>query len=367
MDEDVYSIWLNSVGISSNIKVKMLEAAGSFKEVYYINEKRCKDFDLKKEQIEKFITAKEDIEKSYKILEYSKQNGIDIINIAQKNYPEALSHINEPPIVLYGKGNKEALSEISIAIVGSRNCSDYGFQMATKFARELAEVGVCVISGLATGIDSCAHRGSLAVPNKTLAVLGTGVDICYPKTNMSLYNKIIDNGYIISEYAPETKPITYHFPQRNRIISGLSLGVLVVEAAQKSGSLITATHALNQGKLTFAIPSNLGSKFGEGSNEFIKDGCAKLIQNIQDIIEEFSLHIKVKLKQNMNEKNNNKKNLLDKNETLVYDCFDTNPISYNEILEKTRLENSTLDSILLRLSLNNIIFRIPGNRYLKNK
>lgn len=368
MNEDVYSIWLNSISVSSNIKIKILEEIGSFRSIYYLRKQDYLSFGLTETQAQKFIEAQDKIDKSAEILEYTQQNNIDVINIAQKEYPISLNHINEPPLVLYGRGNKSSLHELSIAVVGSRKCSEYGFFTAKKFAQELAEMGICVVSGLAMGIDAAAHQGALSVKQRTVAVLGSRIDACYPAENSLLYNQILNQeGYIISEYAPGYQTKLYNFSRRNRIISGLSFGVLVVEAAYKSGALITAHHALVQGKSVFAVPANLGSGYGSGSNELIQQG-AKLVQNVQDIIDDFPYYIRIKLKTSLTENLLDEKFSLDKNESLVYDCLSWQTAkSFSELEKVTTLSSDQLNRILVKFEIIGVVSRIPGNRYIKNR
>ena len=202
------------------------------------------------------------------------KNKIKTITLEKESYPEKLKNIYNSPQTLYVLGNKELLNEKSIAIIGCRNASDYGLRSAYKFGYELAKKGVCIISGFARGVDTYSHMGAVAAKGKTIAVLGCGLDVLYPSENLELYKQIlINNGTIVTEYPLGSKPERYHFPARNRIISGLSDGVLVVEAKEKSGTLITVEHALEQGKDVYAIPGNITSKNSYGTNELIKEGA----------------------------------------------------------------------------------------------
>lgn len=211
---------------------------------------------------------------------------IEEISIESKEYPEQLREIYDAPLKLYVLGNKEILNQTGVAIVGSRNATEYGKRVALQFSKDLSKNGINIISGLALGIDTCAHIGTLHSDNigKTIAVLGSGLDEIYPKQNISLARKIIQiGGCLISEYPLGTKPEKIHFPQRNRIISGLSKGVLVVAASEKSGSLITADFALEQGREVFAVPGNISNFTSVGTNNLIKQG-AKLATSFEDIL-----------------------------------------------------------------------------------
>ena len=208
---------------------------------------------LKKQEIE-IILDVEYRKNLDKYMEYMQKNDIKMINIQEEKYPHNLRNIYDPPVVLYMKGNQEILKHKSIAIIGSRMCSDYGKKMAKQFAYNLSKYNINIISGLAKGIDTYAHIGTIYANKPTVAVIGCGIDIIYPEENKKIYNDILKNGLIISEYVIGSRPEKLNFPQRNRIISGLSDGVLVVEAGKKSGTFITVDFALEQGKNVYAIP-----------------------------------------------------------------------------------------------------------------
>ncbi len=209
-----------------------------------------------------------------------------IIYQAQKEYPQKLNNMYSSPAKLYLEGDEKNLNKPSIAIIGCRDASDYGKKVAFNFAYELAKKGFVIVSGLARGIDTYAHLGAIKANEKTIAVLGSGLKHIYPAENKRICKEIIEKGgTIVTEYEPSTKPLPMNFPARNRIISGLSNGVLVVEAKQKSGTLITVDYALEQGKDVFVIPGNITSVNSCGTNELIKQG-AKLVTNINEIIEE---------------------------------------------------------------------------------
>ena len=209
-----------------------------------------------------------------------------IISLADPAYPTLLKEIADPPLVLYVQGNKNAYSLPQIAVVGSRTPTPVGVQTAELFAAHLAQLGLIITSGLALGIDAAAHRGVLSVTGITIAVFGTGLKSIYPKTHKRLAEEIIaNNGALVSEFALTTSPQAWHFPRRNRIISGLSLGVLVVEAALQSGSLVTARHALEQGREVFAIPGSIHHPLSRGSHHLIRQG-AKLVETAEHILEE---------------------------------------------------------------------------------
>lgn len=216
-----------------------------------------------------------------------KKQGIDILTLEGPGYPQNLKNIPGKPIVLYVKGELKQEDNFSIAVVGSRRASFYGLSCAQKFAADLSAEGLTIVSGMARGIDTYAHRGALAKKGRTIAVIGSGFNHIYPPENNELAEEIFKNGAVVSEFPMDMRPLAQNFPRRNRIISGLSLGVLVVEAAQNSGALITADFALEQGRDVFALPGKIDSRTSWGANELIKDG-AKLVSTAGDIMEELN-------------------------------------------------------------------------------
>ncbi|GAB4222196.1 MAG: DNA-processing protein DprA [Francisella sp.] len=286
-----------------------------------------------------------------------------IVTYLDDRYPVNLKHINNPPLVLYCKGNIEIISNIQIAIVGARNNTSYGKNVTAKLCAELKGSNITITSGLAYGIDTLAHKYALENKLNTIAVLGTGVDIIYPSSNKELYNKIINNnGLVISELPLETQASRYTFPQRNRIISGLSQGVVIVEATDKSGSLITAQHALEQNKEVFAVPGSIFSNSSKGCHNLIKQG-AKLICNVNDILEEIKVSNSQDLQINTNkiEKEDIKLNELEK---VVFDTINQDITTIDQIITKSNLPYQQVTSILFELEIKSLIEAVPGG-YIK--
>lgn len=282
-----YWIWYSLIkGLGCRKKKKILEEYNNPEIVYKLTKDELLDIEgIGKELANNIISSKnERIVDTH--IKYMKNNGIDIINIEDIEYPQILKEIYDPPISLYIKGNKEILNSDNIGIVGCRECSEYGKNVAKYFSFNLANNNLNIVSGLAKGIDSYSHIGCLMSrgKGKTIAVVGNGLDIIYPKENIEIANKIVDSGgAIISEYPCGTRPDKMNFPARNRIISGISNGIIVVEAKEKSGTLITVDFALEQGRDVFVVPGNINSKNSVGTNELIKQG-AKIVTNYRDIL-----------------------------------------------------------------------------------
>ena len=237
------------------------------------------------EKLADSILDKSLLEKAERNIEYMIKNKIDIISIYDKEYPQILREIYSPPISLYIKGNKDIWNSYNIAIIGSREPSEYGIKAAKYFSYNLAKNNITIVSGLARGIDSISHLGAIASNGKTIAVVGNGLDIVYPRENDILAQEIINReGCIISEYPIGTRPERMNFPARNRIVSGISNSVLVIEAKKKSGALITVDFALEQGREVFAVPGNINSENSLGTNDLIKQG-AKLVNCFEDCVE----------------------------------------------------------------------------------
>jgi len=241
------------------------------------------------------IFAQAGLKEAEKELEAAAKAGCQVLSYARDDYPPLLKQIPDAPLVLYLRGNAKVLSEYAVAIVGTRKPSAYGQSVASRLANDLAQRRLVIVSGLARGIDSCAHRGALEAPGgRTVAVLGSGIDVIYPREHKRLAEKILETGAMISEFPLGTSPSPENFPIRNRIISGLSLGVVVVEAAEYSGSLITARLAVEQNREVFAVPGNITSAQSFGPNHLIKQG-AKLADQWMDVVEEFPADIRMQL------------------------------------------------------------------------
>jgi len=285
--------------------------------------------------------------------------GIKIITFLDRDYPENLKNIYDPPVVLYVKGNIMPEDKLAVAIVGSRLASFYGLETAEKLGFELASHGVAIVSGLARGIDSSAHKGALKAKKRTIAVLGSGLADIYPEENMDLAERISESGAVISEFPMTMMPNKGNFPRRNRIISGLSLGVVCVEAAEKSGALITCDCALEQGREVFAVPGKVDSVTSKGTNRLIKQG-AKLAQGVEDILEELNLGNLRSCPAVSAEGN-----ILDKNESLVYTLLSSDPKHVDDICQESGIGLNKIAGILLNLEIKKFVKQLPGKNFVK--
>ena len=268
-----------------------------------------------------------------------------------------------PPVGIYIKGEIINNDMVTVSIVGSRRCSEYGKRTAAKFAKELSSLGICIVSGMAAGIDSVANAATIENGGFTVAVLGFGHNCCYPADNRNLMEKIAQNGCLISEYPPDTEPEPYYFPKRNNIIAGLSDGVLVIEASKKSGALITADLASEYGRDVMAVPSNITSPNGIGTNNLIKQGCC-MVTCTEDILFELGCKIIKKENKTSNENSNNK-NTDTENKILSFIGSEPVPVSFEYIAGSTGFAVGDLQSTLLMLELKNIIEKLPGDRFVR--
>ena len=294
--------------------------------------------------------------------------GVSLIAAGDDRYPPLLRHIYDYPPLLYVKGTLEQ-SDINVAVVGSRNASTYGKFMTDRISRDLAMKGITVVSGMARGIDSAAHVGAMAAKGRTIAVMGSGMDIIYPSENRGLYEKISSRGAVVTEYPFSTRPQGHHFPQRNRIISGLSLGVVVVEATEKSGSLITARLALEQGREIFAIPGSIDFRGSRGTNKLIKEG-AKLVEDVYDIIGDILPQIDVEnlSKESPQQQHSNQgiieHDRLNDEERLILGLIDTKPIHIDTLISTSGYAARDMQSILLSLEMQGFIEQQPGKCFI---
>jgi len=285
---------------------------------------------------------------------------VRLVTRADPDYPAMLKEIPDPPAALYMRGTMEPSDARAIAIVGSRQATDYGKRLAERFARELVEAGLTVVSGLARGLDTAAHYGALKGGGRTLACLGCGVDVVYPYENRGLAQQVVESGALLSEYPMNAPPDAWHFPTRNRIVSGLSLGVVVIEAPPKSGSLITVECALEQNREVFAVPGNVDNFRNRGAHALIKDG-AKLVESVEDILAELrpgdvqrTLDLEVEAPPPPQ---------LSPIEETLHQLLGADPKPIDDLILEAGLPASQVSSTLTMLEIKGVVRRLPGNAY----
>ncbi|HKR02495.1 MAG TPA: DNA-processing protein DprA [Pyrinomonadaceae bacterium] len=362
-------------GIGPRAAAKLLERFGSAEAVFGASRAELESLRLRPEAIES-IRAREFFEKADEEIARARAIDADVLLLDDGVYPALLREIFDPPITLYVKGAwSECFERPCVAIVGSRRCSTYGQNTASMLARDLASRGVSIISGLARGIDAAAHRGALEAGGRTVAVMGTGLDQVYPRDHRKLAQEILDaGGALVSEFPLETPPAPQNFPYRNRVISGLSLGVLIVEAAENSGSLITARLAMEQNREVWAVPGNITSRNSFGTNYLIKGAGAKLVQQWQDVASELPPEIAARLLPP--EPKKTEKGLveqlslvpegLSETEQAVFKLLSSDdPTHIDTLVQDSRLSITELTSVLLSLEMRELIRQLPGKCFIR--
>ncbi|KEI13630.1 DNA processing protein DprA [Clostridium novyi B str. ATCC 27606] len=352
-----YEIWFASAKLSYNIKNKLINKFKNVQNIWYYSTRDEKN-SLINEKIKKALMNSWNEKNISNIKNKLIEEKIHTVTITDELYPKRLKVYEDSPYMLFYKGDITMLNNIkNVSIIGSRDCSSYGINVTNIICNNLCSNNINIVSGMAKGIDSIAHKKCLENHSYTCAVLGSGIDVIYPKENKYLYSEIIKNGCVISQFLPGTKPYSFNFPIRNRIISGLSDLVIVVEANKKSGTLITASAALEQGKDVIAVPGNIFSKQSKGTNNLIKDG-AYTFTDIQDIYDLLKLNYVEKT-------SNNIKNMSIK-ETKVYKHINSVPIHFDEVLRLTNIDIKQLYEVLFELQLKDEIMYLSGNYYVRN-
>jgi DNA processing protein len=285
-----------------------------------------------------------------------------IVTFWDNEYPENLRKIYDPPVMLFVRGELAAFDRYSIAIVGTRNPTTYGKHVAEKFSAGLAELEISVVSGLARGIDTIAHAATIRSGGRTIAVLGSGVDVIYPSENRRLSEQIVMNGAIVSEYYMGTKPDAVNFPRRNRIISGISLGTVVVETDVGGGAMITAGTALDQNREVFAVPGNVTEKKSRGTHKLIKEGRAKLVEDVKDVVEELRYKLKPILRDQPKVQSRPQLSIF---EQKIFDALGDEPIHIDALSEKCAMTTSDLLVQLLSLELKGVVKQLAGKYFTK--
>ncbi|MCX5863767.1 MAG: DNA-processing protein DprA [Deltaproteobacteria bacterium] len=359
---DIRHQWLSlafTPGLGPATLKKLVERFGSARQILAANRKALEECPfLRKDSLASLCDQRPIAEAAAdQELRRAENAGITLLCWDDPLFPPLLKEISDPPVILYVLGSPQLLSAPGIAMVGARAASSYGLQVAERLATELSRHDLVITSGLALGIDTAAHRGALAAGGKTIAVMGCGLDIIYPSQNKKTHEQIIAHGAIISESPLGTQPEAFRFPARNRIISGLSLGVVVVEAAHRSGTLITAHQALEQGRDVFAIPGRIDSPKSEGCHRLIQEG-AKLVHSAADILEELALTTLASPQATRPQAPS-----LPPEEEKVFSLLEVYPRNIEEIILAAQLPAHRISEILLHLELRGLVASLPGNQY----
>lgn len=355
-----YEYWFANLKLSCKRKLQIRQVIKTAEELYYIEETALKCYLEDKNERELILDSIKTwkLEDEYRKLE---QKGAWFVTMMSEGYPESLHNIPSPPYALFVKGKLPKEEMRSVAIVGARECTPYGEVMARDFAKTLARNGVQIISGMARGVDSAGQSGALEVGGTSFGVLGCGVDICYPREKIGLYMDLQERGGIISEFPLGTNPLPQYFPARNRIISGFADTILVMEAKEKSGSLITADMALEQGKDVYALPGPVNSRLSMGCNRLIRQGAGILLSPDELLVE-------LGICQDKEEENDGQiKLILETAEELVYSCLGLQPQNLDYLFNVTKIPISELLDVLMRLQLKGVVKEISKNYYVRAK
>jgi len=323
-------------------------------------------FDEVESQLKEILTAHEFslLQKSARqnldqIIEGYKRDNIQLVMIYDSKYPEILKDTENPPFCLYCKGNVDLLKSNCIAVVGSRKISDYGRVVTAQFTKELVDAGLTIVSGMALGVDSVAHNTTLQNQGATIAVLAGGFNHIYPSANFGLFKQICVSGLVVSEYPPNAEPLSYNFPVRNRIIAGLSKGVLVTEAGLKSGALHTKNYAVDMGREVFAIPGKITSSESEGTNNIIRQCQGTLVTKPKDIFDALGI--------NLQEKTQNHCQQLDIETTSILNYILAEKKTFQEIADFTKLPTRYLNAKLMEMQMDGLVLKLAGNSYISAK
>ncbi len=372
MELDASLSWLAlalTPGLASRLSARVLRKFGSPDGVFRASLADLESCNLPA-QAAQAIVKKESFKRAEKELDgVRKIANCRLLNWTEPEYPQTLLQIYDPPVLLYVRGDVQVLNLPSLSIVGTRRPTLYGTQMAQRLGRELAARGLVIVSGLARGIDAIGHQGALDANGRAIGVLGTGIDVCYPKENRKLYEKVLERGAIISEFPLRTHPAPENFPVRNRIVAGMPLGVVVIEGAQYSGSLITARLAMEFGREVFGVPGNVTQPVSFAPNLLIKQG-AKLVTNAEDVIEELPTPVRAALVQ-AEQPEAEQRNLLaaaslNGSEKKLYELLSADePKPIDDIVERSGLNSSEVLATLFNLEMKGIIRQLPGKQFSK--
>ena len=352
-------------GVGPILNAALLEHFGSARRVLHASSSALREVPGVGSKIaSQIIESRKEYDPEVELIE-CRQHNVRPIPRSYADYPLPLSNIPDPPPILYVKGTYQPDDQIAVALVGSRKSTPYGMRIAERLAASLARVGITVVSGLARGIDAAAHRGALKAGGRTIAVLANGLSEIYPPEHEGLAEEIVAAGAVVSEMPMRQGPLAVLFPRRNRIISGLCLGVVIVEAAPKSGSLHTATHAMEQNREVFAVPGPVDSISSRGCHRLIRDG-ARLVETVEDILEELGPLVReIKPSDGGTPVRHPAELKLSDQERLVLGCLDDLPKPVDEVIAKTGLGASQVMATLSVLEMRRLIKRTPGNQFVR--
>jgi DNA processing protein len=356
-------IALNLTGLGPKTLLRLLEHFPSPRAVWEAPLNELKAIPGIRASAELFVEARERVDVERELQEIERFH-LSVLTLADERYPQPLRAIPDPPPVLYCKGSYEQRDELAIAVVGTRKPSAYGRMVAEKLGRELGTLGFTIVSGLALGIDTAAHRGALKAGARTLAVLGGGFAHLYPRQNRRLAEEIAQQGAVLSEFAVQTPPDRWTFPRRNRVISGLVRGVIVIEAPERSGALITAKCALDQGREVFAVPGSITHEGYQGSHKLIQQG-AKLVTSVEDVIEEFVDLRETLRAAGLKPEGEAKAKDLSPLEARVYETLEFEPLHFNDVVERAKVSPTDASYALLQLVMKDLVKELEGKRYVK--
>jgi DNA processing protein len=367
MDRDVfYWLALNlTPGIGATLSKRLLERFGSPEAVFRAAAGELRKIEGLGEKVAETLQRGPSASLVERELSLVNEAGGRLVTLRDSSYPARLKEIYDPPPVLYVRGELRQEDDLSISIVGSRKTSSYGRGITERISQDLARCGVTIVSGMARGIDSVAHWGALLAGGRTIAVLGCGIDVIYPPENRPLFGRIIEQGAVLSEFRMGSLPEGGHFPKRNRIISGMSRGVVVVQAGMKSGSLITARYALDQGRDVYAVPGNVGSQSSQGSNWLIKQG-AKLVESSQDVLEEILPGGRTGGKEGAAAESRPVP-VLPEEEKRLFELLGEDPLHIDEIICRSGMEAGRVSSLLLTLEIKGLISQWSGKCFTKKR
>jgi DNA processing protein len=356
-------------GLACRLSARLLKRFGSPDGVFRASLAQLESCNLPA-QVAQSVVKKEAFKRAEKELKAA--GNIDrcrLINWSEPEYPQTLLHIYDPPVLLYVRGDSQVLNLPTLSIVGTRKPTIYGTQMAERLGRDLAARGLVIVSGMARGIDAIGHQGALTAGGRAIGVLGTGIDVCYPKENKKLYEKVLERGAFISEFPLRTHPAPENFPIRNRIVAGMPLGVIVIEGAQYSGSLITARLAMEFGREVFGVPGNVTQPVSFAPNQLIKQG-AKLVTCAEDVIEELPTPVRAALvkaeKPEAEQRNLIVQNTLSTSEKKIYELLSSDESRHiDDIVERSGLNSSEVLATLFDLEMKGLVRQSPGKQFSK--